>query len=72
MKTNFSKDVKNVFSLALDLARDECDLQTEEGKGLCPYYSLWTKQNKNFNVNHKWLGLKNHQKILEEFQNNEQ
>lgn len=32
MKTNFSKDVRNVFSLALDLARDECDLQTEEGK----------------------------------------
>lgn len=46
--------------------------QPKEAKGLCPYYSLWTKQNKNFNVNHKWLGLKNHQKILEEFQNNEQ
>ena len=31
MKTNFSTDVEKVFSLALDLARDDCDLRTEEG-----------------------------------------
>lgn len=31
MKTNFNTDVEKVFSLALDLARDDCDLRTEEG-----------------------------------------
>lgn len=31
MKTNFNTDVEKVFSLALDLARDDCDLRTKEG-----------------------------------------
>lgn len=32
--------------------------QTEEGKYLCPYYSLWTRENKTREVSHKWRGLK--------------
>lgn len=46
--------------------------QPEEAKGLCPYYSLWTRENKKFAVNQKWLGIKQHQKILENFQKNHQ
>lgn len=30
--------------------------QPSEGKHLCPYYSLWTKDNKTFEVSHKWRG----------------
>ena len=36
---------------------------TKEGKNLCPYYSLWTKDNRaNFSVKLKWTGLKNYEK----------
>ncbi len=31
--------------------------QTEEGKNLCPYYSLWTRENKTREVSHKWRGM---------------
>ena len=41
--------------------------QPNEAKGLCPYYSKWTKTNKDKNVNYKWLGVKKHQEILENF-----
>lgn len=41
--------------------------QPEEGKGLCPYYSLWTKTNKTKAVERKWEGMEKHQAILEEW-----
>lgn len=44
--------------------------QPKEAKGLCPYYSLWTRENKQFVVNQKWLGIKEHYKILGDFQKN--
>ncbi len=31
--------------------------QTEEAKNLCPYYSLWTRENKTREVSHKWRGM---------------
>lgn len=44
--------------------------QPKEAKGLCPYYSLWTKENKTFKTNYKWLGCSKHKTILEQFQQN--
>ena len=44
--------------------------QPKEAKGLCPYYSLWTKENKTFRANYKWLGYNKHEKILEQFRQN--
>ena len=41
--------------------------QPEEAKGLCPYYCKWTMENKDRSVNYKWLGVKKHQQILEDF-----
>lgn len=41
--------------------------QPKEAKGLCPYFSLWTKENKTFKTNCRWLGTMNHNKILEQF-----
>ena len=41
--------------------------QPDEAKGLCPYFSLWTKNNKNMRCNYYWQGVKKHQKILEQF-----
>lgn len=41
--------------------------QPEEAKGLCPYYCKWTKQNRTFEQNYSWLGVKKHQEILESF-----
>lgn len=33
----------------------------------CPYYSLWTKENRVYDVKNKWQGMENHQKIMENF-----
>lgn len=41
--------------------------QPKEAKGLCPYYSLWTKENKTKEVNMKWQGLKMDKTIVENF-----
>lgn len=41
--------------------------QPDEAKGLCPYYCKWTKETKDRSVNYKWLGVKRHQQILEDF-----
>lgn len=30
---------------------------TEEGKYLCPYHSLWSRENKTHAVSHKWRGI---------------
>ena len=40
--------------------------QPEEGKGLCPYYSLWTPGHKTFAVAHAWEGMGAHQKIMQQ------
>lgn len=40
--------------------------QPVEGKGLCPYYSLWTPSHKTFAVAHAWKGMSEHQKILQQ------
>ena len=37
----------------------------------CPYYSLWTKDKKNFNVMNEWQGMENHQAILENYIQNQ-
>ena len=39
----------------------------EEGKYLCPYYSHWTKDNKDFSTENDWHGLDNHNAILEAY-----
>lgn len=43
--------------------------QVEEGKNLCPYHSLWTKDSKNFAVAANWEGLDKHETILLEYIN---
>lgn len=46
---------------------DTCPNQPDEGKNLCPYRSNWTKENKNFSVDFEWMGIDNHQQILEAY-----
>lgn len=43
--------------------------QPEEAKNLCPYYSHWTRENKDFSVENEWMGKENHEAILEAFIN---
>lgn len=40
--------------------------QTEEGKYLCPYYSLWTREDKTHAVANKWQGMEKHSEIMRE------
>lgn len=41
--------------------------QPEEAKGLCPYYSLWTRQNKTRQCHKGWLGQEGHEWVMKEF-----
>ena len=41
----------------------------EEAKFLCPYYSLWTRENKTHQVASTWKGLENHDAVLLEYKN---
>ena len=41
--------------------------QPKEAKGLCPYYSLWTRENKTKDVNIRWQGKWKDREIVEEF-----
>ena len=44
--------------------------QPKEAKNLCPYYSLYTPENKNFkDVDFAWMGPENHEAIMQEFLN---
>jgi len=43
--------------------------QPKEGKNLCPYHSLWTKETKDFQVAMEWQGLANHGIVLENYIN---
>lgn len=38
--------------------------QPEAGKLLCPYYSLWTQENRIHTVAHKWEGIERHPAIM--------
>lgn len=49
------------------LYSETCPDQPKEAKGLCPYYSLWTKENKTKDVNIKWQGIKKDKLIVEKF-----
>ena len=46
---------------------DTCPTQPEEGKNLCPYRSNWTKEKKDFSVDFEWLGIENHEAVLEAY-----
>ena len=41
--------------------------QDPKAKNLCPYHSLWTKENKTQAVASRWAGLENHEYILFEY-----
>jgi len=41
--------------------------QPEDAKNLCPYFSLWTPDDKNHAVENKWEGMDNHEKIMNKF-----
>ena len=41
--------------------------QPEEAKNLCPYYCNWTKEKKDFSKDFEWMGIENHDAILEAF-----
>ena len=41
--------------------------QPEDAKGLCPYYSHWTKAKSDFSVEFEWAGAGNHEKVMEAF-----
>lgn len=43
--------------------------QPEEAKHLCPYFSHWTREDKDFSVENEWMGEENHLAILEAFVN---
>ena len=43
------------------------DSQPEEARGLCPYYSLWTPDNKNFEVKNSWEGPEAHERVMRRF-----
>ena len=40
---------------------------SEDGKWLCPYYSLWTETNHTFEVETEWQGLQNHDLVMESY-----
>lgn len=41
--------------------------QPEAGKNLCPYHSLWTRENKTHQVASNWAGLDQHELVLFEY-----
>ena len=43
----------------------------KEGKGLCPYYSLWRPDHKTFDVANLWEGMERHQIIVKRLDNDE-
>jgi len=43
--------------------------QPEDGKNLCPYHSLWTKDRKTFEKASEWKGLAEHGIVLEAYIN---
>lgn len=43
----------------------------KEGKGLCPYYSLWRPDHKTFDVANLWEGMERHKIIVKRLDNDE-
>jgi hypothetical protein len=41
--------------------------QSPEAKNLCPYHSLWTRENKTHTVASKWAGMDQHELVLFEY-----
>lgn len=41
--------------------------EPQMAKGKCPYYSLWTPNNKTFDKKFEWEGLENHEAVLEKY-----
>lgn len=41
--------------------------QPKEAKGLCPYHSLWTREDKNNSSEYLFEGLENHERILKAY-----
>ena len=41
--------------------------QDPSAKNLCPYHSLWTRENKNNAVASYWAGMENHEFVLSEY-----
>ena len=41
--------------------------QDPKAKNLCPYHSLWTRENKTHQVASKWCGLDQHELVLFEY-----
>lgn len=41
--------------------------QPEAAKNLCPYYSLWTRENKTHTTASRWAGLDQHELVLLEY-----
>lgn len=41
--------------------------QPEEAKGLCPYFSHWTKEKKDFSVETPWMGAEQHEEIAKSY-----
>lgn len=47
--------------------------QPEEGKNLCPYFCKWTRENKTYEVSHKWRGAEYYDEDLQnEIEKNKQ
>ena len=41
--------------------------QPEDAKGLCPYFSHWTRAKADFSVEFEWAGMENNDKVLEAY-----
>lgn len=41
--------------------------QPPQAKHLCPYYCLWTKDNKTYEVLNRWEGIQNHPSVMDRY-----
>lgn len=39
----------------------------KEGRHMCPYHLMWTRDNKTFAKEFEWQGMENHEKVLEAY-----
>ena len=70
LKFEFDKDLNVITEINeiynLDYAPLNIKNIIEENR-LCPYYCLWTRQNKIFDTKYPWMGIENHASIMEEY-----
>lgn len=50
-----------------EFSRTYLEGQLEEAKNLCPYYCKWTKEKKDYGHEYEWMGIENHENILQAF-----